>query len=106
MEGADMVSEQRLDPEERLDLLLQHLGARTHGLRSREAERRLHQYGPNEIRRRERRSHVRDLVRQFTHPLALLLWAASGLAWVAGIVPVAIAILVLIFVNAVFAFAQ
>ncbi len=106
MEGADRVSEQRLDPEERLDLLLQHLGARREGLRSREAERRLHQYGPNEIRRRERRSHLRDLARQFTHPLAILLWAAAGLAWVAGIVPVAIAILVLIFVNAAFAFAQ
>ena len=95
-----------VDPEERLDLLLQHLGARLGGLRGREAVRRLRQYGPNEIRRRQRRSHVRDLARQFTHPLALLLWAASILAWVAGIVPVAIAIVVLIVINAAFAFAQ
>ena len=99
-------AESQLDPEERLDLLLQHLGARRGGLGSREAERRLRQYGPNEIRRSERRSRARDLARQFTHPLALLLWAAAVLAWVAGIVPVAIAIVVLIIVNAAFAFAQ
>ncbi|HMA27065.1 MAG: cation-translocating P-type ATPase [Solirubrobacterales bacterium] len=101
-----MTEEPQLNPEERLDLLLQHLGARTAGLGSREAARRLQQYGPNEIRRRERRSHARDLARQFTHPLALLLWAAAALAWIAGIVPVAIAIVVLIFVNAIFAFVQ
>jgi calcium-translocating P-type ATPase len=94
------------DPEERLDLLLQHLGSRRDGLSSREAERRLRQYGPNEIRRHQRANPLRQLGRQFTHPLALLLWAASGLAWVAGIVPVAIAIVVLIVINAGFAFAQ
>jgi calcium-translocating P-type ATPase len=94
------------DPEERLDLLLQHLGSRRDGLDSREAERRLRQYGPNEIRRHQRANPLRQLGRQFTHPLALLLWAASGLAWVAGILPVAIAIVVLIVINAAFAFAQ
>jgi calcium-translocating P-type ATPase len=101
-----MDSGQRIDPEERLELLRQHLGAGREGLGGREAQRRLQQYGPNEIRRRERRSHVRDLARQFTHPLALLLWAAAALAWIAGIVPVAIAIVVVIFVNAIFAFVQ
>ncbi len=96
----------RFDPEERLELLRQHLGVSLRGLGRREAERRLQQYGPNEIRRREERSHARDLARQFTHPLALLLWAAAGLAWIAGIVAVAIAIVVVIFVNAIFAFIQ
>ena len=95
-----------LDPEERLELLRQHLDVGGNGLRSREAERRLQQYGPNEIRRQEKRSHVRDLIRQFTHPLALLLWAAAVLAWIAAIVAVAIAIVVLIFLNAIFAFVQ
>ena len=101
-----MIAKPELDPEERLDLLLQHLGARPGGLKGREAERRLRQFGPNEIRRRRRQSHVRDLARQFSHPLALLLWAAAVLAWIAGIVPVAIAIVVVIVVNAAFAFAQ
>ncbi len=101
-----MPDEPQVNPEERLDLLLQHLGTRTTGLGRRQAQRRLQQYGPNEIRRHEERSHLRDLARQFTHPLALLLWAAAVLAWIAGIVPVAIAIVVVIFVNAIFAFVQ
>ncbi len=95
-----------IDPEERLDLLLRHLGTRPSGLRSREAGRRLQQYGANEIRRRERVSHVRDLARQFTHPLALLLWGAAALAVVGGIVALAIAIVVVIVLNAAFAFVQ
>ncbi|MGZ5311290.1 MAG: cation-translocating P-type ATPase [Solirubrobacterales bacterium] len=95
-----------IDPEERLELLLQHLGARPGGLGSREAARRLEQRGPNEIRRREQRSRLSDLAHQFTHPLALLLWMAAILAFVAGIAPVAIAIVVVIVVNAVFAYAQ
>ena len=101
-----MPDEPEVNPEERLDLLLQHLGTRKTGLGRRQAERRLQQFGLNEIRRQEERSHLRDLARQFTHPLALLLWAAAALAWIAGIIAVAIAIVVVIFVNAIFAFVQ
>jgi calcium-translocating P-type ATPase len=97
---------EQIDPEERLDLLLRHLGTRRTGLRTREASRRLEQYGPNEIQRRDEQSHARDLARQFTHPLALLLWAAAGLAVAGGIAPLAIAIVVVIGLNAVFAFVQ
>ncbi|MEV2226111.1 cation-transporting P-type ATPase [Nocardia vinacea] len=39
--------------------------------------------GPNELRRRERRSWVPELLGQFTHPLAVLLWFAAGLSAVA-----------------------
>jgi magnesium-transporting ATPase (P-type) len=56
--------------------------------------------------RRGGRRWPRELVRQFVHPLALLLWVAAGLAWVAGIVAVAVAIVVVILINAGFAFAQ
>ena len=76
------------------------------GLSSREAERRLLAHGPNELRRRGGRRWPRELARQLTHPLALLLWGAAGLAAVAGIAPVAIAVVVVIAVNAAFAFAQ
>ena len=96
----------QLNPEEPLDLLLQHLGARTQGLSDREAARRLQQHGPNEIVRRGRQSHARELARQLGHPLALLLWAAAALAWAAGIVAIAIAIVIVILINAAFAFAQ
>jgi type IV secretory pathway VirB2 component (pilin) len=38
--------------------------------------------------------------------LALLLWAAAGLAWLAGTVQIAVAIVFIILLNAVFAFFQ
>ena len=76
------------------------------GLSSREAERRLVRYGPNRLERRRRRRWPGELARQFTHPLALLLWGAAVLAAVAGITPVAIAVVIVIVLNAAFAFAQ
>ncbi|MGW4093522.1 cation-translocating P-type ATPase [Nocardia sp. NPDC004750] len=96
----------RVDPTERIDLLLRDLRGSRRGLTTREAERRVIHYGPNILRRRGRRTWPRDLARQFTHPLALLLWAAAVLAGAVGIVPVAIAIVVVIMINAAFAFAQ
>ncbi|MET9883106.1 cation-transporting P-type ATPase [Streptomyces sp. NPDC006430] len=95
-----------LDPEERVDLLLRDLRSTREGLTAREAARRLVHYGPNMLRRRGGRRWPGELARQFTHPLALLLWAAALLAWWAGIVAVALAIVVVIVVNAAFAFVQ
>ena len=63
-------------------------------------------YGPNQLHRRGGHHVWRELGRQFSHPLALLLWAAAGLAWLAGIVAVAVAIVIVIFLNALFAFVQ
>jgi calcium-translocating P-type ATPase len=95
-----------VDPEERVELLLSDLRSSRSGLSAREAERRLVQFGRNVLSRRGGRRWPRELARQFTHPLALLLWAAAGLAWVAGIEPVAVAIVVVIFINAAMAFVQ
>ena len=64
------------------------------------------QFGPNVLQRRGGRRWPRELARQFTHPLALLLVAAAVLAWAAGIVAVAVAIVVVILINAAFAFVQ
>jgi calcium-translocating P-type ATPase len=95
-----------IDPEERIDLLLRHLNTRREGLRGREAGDRLEQFGPNEITRRAGPGRLRELVRQFTHPLALLLWAAAVLALAGGTPALAVAIVAVIVLNAVFAFAQ
>jgi calcium-translocating P-type ATPase len=99
--GSDAV-----DPTEGVELLLRDLRAAQAGLTSREAERRLLHYGPNLLARRGGRRWPRELLSQFIHPLALLLWAAAALALVAGIVPVSVAIVVVILINAAFAFAQ
>ncbi|MFR9749635.1 cation-translocating P-type ATPase [Nocardia sp. 004] len=96
----------RIDPTERIDLLLRDLRSSRAGLTAREAERRLIHYGPNILQRRGGQTWLRELIRQFTHPLALLLWAAAGLAAAVDIIAVAVAIVVVIMINAVFAFAQ
>lgn len=76
------------------------------GLGAREVARRLQVYGPNELPAVGRSRWVAALLRQFTHPLALLLWLAAGLALVSGSVVLAIAIAAVIVLNAVLAFAQ
>jgi calcium-translocating P-type ATPase len=94
------------DPEERIDLLLRDLRASRDGLSQREAERRLLSHGPNRLERRSGRRWPGQLARQFTHPLALLLWGAASLAAIAGIAPVGIAVVIVIVLNAAFAFVQ
>jgi calcium-translocating P-type ATPase len=91
---------------ESLRLLLRDLGTTTHGLTSREAARRLIVYGPNELRRRGHRTWPKELFRQFTHPLALLLWAAAALSLVAQTAVLSAAIVGVIVLNAGFAFWQ
>jgi calcium-translocating P-type ATPase len=94
------------DVREPLVLLYRDLRARPGGLASREAARRLVSYGPNELERRAGARWPAQLLRQLTHPLALLLWVAAGLAFVASMPPLGVAILVVIVLNAGFAFAQ
>ncbi len=86
--------------------LFRELRSRPDGLSSREVERRLIHYGANEIVRRGGRPWWREVVTQLTHPLALLLWAASLLAWFAGTPVLSAAIVAVILLNAAFALLQ
>ncbi len=94
------------DPREPIERLLLDLGVRAEGLSEREAARRLLAYGPNELRRGRGREWPRQVLNQLIHPLALLLWVAAGLALVAGTPVLCAAIVAVILLNAVFAFAQ
>jgi calcium-translocating P-type ATPase len=96
----------RIDAEESMVDFLRHVHAGREGLSSREADRRALVYGPNELRTRGTRTWHRDLARQLTHPLALLLWMASVLAAISGTPVLAIAIIAVIVLNAGLAFAQ
>ena len=96
----------QVDPREPSGRLLRDLRSRPEGLSQREAERRLTAYGPNELRRTTRRSWWREVVRQLTHPLAVLLAAAALLAWASGSPIVSAAVLLVIAANAAFAFVQ
>ncbi|HWO61981.1 MAG TPA: cation-transporting P-type ATPase, partial [Umezawaea sp.] len=94
------------DPQEPLDRLLRDLRTRPEGLPGREALRRLEVHGPNELARRGGRDWPKQLLRQVTHPLALLLWLAAALAFVSGTAVLGVAILAVIVLNAGLAFAQ
>jgi len=95
-----------LNPEEAADLLLRDLRSSQAGLTSTEARRLLLQYGRNELRRRVGRRWPGELARQFTHPLALLLWIAAVLLTAVGSDVVAAAVILIIFLNAAVAFVQ
>ena len=95
-----------VNPQESIVRLLRDLRTRRGGLSNREAARRLVVYGPNELVRRHGRTWLRELVGQLIHPLALLLWLAGLLAAISGTAPLAIAIVVVILINALFAFIQ
>jgi calcium-translocating P-type ATPase len=86
--------------------LFRHLRSTPDGLRSREAARRLTVYGPNELSRRARRQWPRQLLAQFTQPLAVLLMVAAVLAWAGHSPALAVAVVAVILLNAGFAFAQ
>ncbi|MFJ3539009.1 cation-translocating P-type ATPase [Streptomyces sp. NPDC090109] len=94
------------DPSEPLPRLRRELDTGPDGLSTREAARRLAVHGPNEVRRKAHSSFVRELTGQLVHPLALLLWAAAALAFVADLGVLGWAILAVIAVNAAFALLQ
>jgi calcium-translocating P-type ATPase len=94
------------DVLEPVEALFRDLRSRPGGLRSREAARRLVAYGPNELERRGGAHWPAQLARQLTHPLALLLFLAAGLAFLAGTLVLGLAVLAVIVLNAIFAFVQ
>lgn len=73
------------------------------GLTSREAQRRLEHFGPNELRREQGPALWRDIAVQLVHPLAILLELAAVLAWISESVAIALAILAVVLLNAVLA---
>ncbi|MEK6618241.1 MAG: HAD-IC family P-type ATPase, partial [Nitrospirota bacterium] len=93
--------------------VLKELDTSSAGLSQEEAGRRLLRYGPNSLREVKGPSLTRRFLRQFLHFLALLLWIAAGLSFVAetlqpgqGMAMLGWAILGVILLNAIFSFIQ
>jgi calcium-translocating P-type ATPase len=86
--------------------LLHDLHSSAGGLTSREAERRLAVHGRNALPAVARRSWVRDITYQLTHPLALLLWGAAALALVTNTPTLSAVIFCVILINAAVALLQ
>lgn len=76
------------------------------GLASAEAARRLAAEGPNTLPTRRRMPAWRLLVSEMVHFFALLFWVAGGLAFLAGMPQLGIAVFAVIVLNGLFAFAQ
>ena len=83
------------------------------GITAEEVTRRHAEYGPNEIKEAHGRPMIVRLAAQFIHFLALLLWFAAALCFLSeylhpgeGQLRLGIAILAVIFINAVFTFIQ
>jgi len=76
------------------------------GLTSDEAARRLRDDGPNAMPPPPRPSTLRRALREFTHFFALMLWAAAGLALLAGMPQLAVAIVIVILLNGIFSIVQ
>ena len=76
------------------------------GLTTAEVMLRQHRDGPNRLPSPPRPSLWRALARQLTHLLAVLLWVAAALALLAGMPELAAAIVVIVVLNAGFAFWQ
>ena len=76
------------------------------GLGSAEAARRLAEVGPNALVEPRRPSLTRRFVQNLVHLFALLLWVGAALAGTAGMPELAVAISVVVLVNAAFATLQ
>ena len=76
------------------------------GLTDAEAGALLAHHGPNVLPRAPATPAWRRLVDQLIHFFALMLWAAAALAFVAGLPQLGAAIVIVVVVNAVFAFVE
>ena len=94
------------DLHESMPAFLRRLRTGSDGLSSREAARRLQVQGRNELPDPIRRSWALAMLAQLVHPLALVLWGAALLSVVAGTRALALAIVLVIVLNAAFSFAQ
>ncbi len=93
--------------------VLLSLATSERGLTTNEARRRLSEFGPNRIEEVRGRPLVLKFIGQFTHFLAILLWIAAAFAFLSeylhpgeGMLTLGIAIVAVLFINAIFTFVQ
>jgi P-type E1-E2 ATPase len=76
------------------------------GLSTEEAEKRLKKYGANQIEEIKKTPIIYEFLANLYQLLALLLWAASILAFISGTPQLGFAIISVIIINAIFSFWQ
>jgi P-type Ca2+ transporter type 2C len=91
-----------LPPEE----VYEELNSSNRGLTSEEAQKRLEKYGANQIEEVKKKPVIFKFLANLYQLLALLLWAASALAFLSGTPQLGFAIIAVIIINAIFSFWQ
>ena len=87
-----------------VDEVLQALRAEKEGLSTEEVQKRLKEYGPNELKKEKRKSAVRLFLEQFTDILIIILLIATALSMAIGEVYDAIVIIAIVIACAVLGF--
>ncbi len=82
------------------------LGSTFNGLSPAEVRERLSVFGINEIQEQKQESLLFRLVRNFTHLMAILLWVGGGIAFLAQLPQLGIAIWMVNIINGLFSFWQ
>lgn len=88
------------------DAALALLGTGPGGLTDEEAAERQRRYGKNLIESARKRSPVLAFLSNFTHLMAILLWVAGAIAFVAGLPELGCAVWLVNIINGVFSFWQ
>ena len=82
------------------------LNARMDGLSSEEAQKRLQEFGPNELKKEKRKSPIKLFFEQFTNILIIILLVATVLSFAVGEAYDAIVIIAIVVACAVLGFTQ
>lgn len=91
---------------EGLEALYQHLGSRPEGLTEREADQKLGQFGPNELKAKRKKTPFMMFLDQFKDFMIMVLIAAAIVAGIVGELTDTLIIIAIIIANAVIGFVQ
>jgi Ca2+-transporting ATPase len=88
------------------DEVMRELNAQTDGLSSEEVQKRLQEFGPNELKKEKRKSPFRLFLEQFTDILIIILLIATALSFAVGEAYDALVIIAIVMACAVLGFTQ
>ena len=91
---------------EELDALYRHFGSRPQGLDTQEAAEKLHEFGPNELKAKKKKTPFMMFLAQFKDFMILVLIAAAVVAGIAGELTDTLIIVAIVVANAVIGFIQ
>lgn len=90
----------------KIDEAYEALGTSTKGLGEEEITKRQAFFGLNKVQEKKTFHPFRQLIKQFISPMAILLWVAGILAFIAKMPELAIAVWAVIIINGAFSFVQ